>query len=762
MKFLENILRNNNQKSKNINYDLIYIVSIIFFLILSILIYLCFYKNPYFKVENYNNKEGFETKKIEDILVGSNRNDLYENTQMNQNCIFSTYKTKFSKDNNLSVVSFWRPILNVNDHYIGDFVNVGEEKYMGKNSNLGWNKLIKGLKINLSLMDDIQKQKITFTEKENKIGSLLGNSVNIIENVPRFGSNSDNLKFLNIGLNLDYDTKKYDDVDNIDDLDGVDSKDTTYNIQNIMTFFNNSGFNTQNIDHGKEYNINFVDEASRSEFHLVKKISRFNGMSLFSLKQSVLKELDTLSKYKTEEQIINYVVETFYNDNFDSEMNLNQEMNEQEVKTPERINELDLYTIKELLNINKNIFFYGQEYKLNGKEDFIHKFNILKLKETFEIKNIRFKFKNNQIKIIHIFIPNDTVVVGTTKLTNKITKINLLKQFGIKKTKDEIVTEFNSYILKLKSFLGFLDSNELKLRLPFRFIQMNYNDKEGICFGDIIDTTPMSEDINQSKLTNLLNSYCRIPTRCCFNTKQTYNDLQPIFTFNIDSQKIQLYKHPYYNLFKVFKEGEDDNLKKMSYIYKIKPCPQKINKYKNLTEKYMTLKNECKRFKSNRNPSPIKKNVMDEKLLDDKKRMLFSNNQKIKDLRSKLIKLKNRTSLQDSIRRTNNRQKLQAYNNRTTENLNLGYERIMNDKNSIDINIEFEKNPKETLLKLATVLQDQLDDKTKKAIEEEIRGKSEQEAIDDLQEIVNDCSDLKNFININEIPCVGCNIAKNN
>ena len=145
-------------------------------------------------------------------------------------------------------------------------------------------------------------------------------------------------------------------------------------------------------------------------------------------------------------------------------------------------------------------------------------------------------------------------------------------------------------------------------------------------------------------------------------------------------------------------------------------------------------------------------------LIDSKEKQLVNNSNKINKLKKNLIKLKNEIKLKNSIRRTSNRQKLQSYNNKTTEYLNLGYDRLLNDRNTIDFNVEFNKDPKQKLLILADMFKESLDNSIMDEIKNEIRSKEIEEAEEELQEILEGCPDLENFIKRDEIPCHLCNL----
>lgn len=758
MKLLENLFKNNkNNKLNKRNYDLIYIVTILFLLIISILIYMCFFKNS--KNKPFKLGEGFDNN-IKDILVGRNRTGLDENVKMGD-CVFSTYKTQYVEYNQQKILSFWNPILDnlsddsINDYFIGNILDLHNQSNMSILDDLNWNELMKSIKLNLELMNETQKNKITLSNET--ISNLLSNQ---IKNIKLTDYNTKlNFKYINYGLNLNPRYKI---------IKKEKSDEEIYNIKNILDFFNNKG-SVSSISQKDYYGISNYEEIESSNSYFIKKINRFQNVSLEELINNIEEELKTINEINGNgrKEVNKYYLLDFFKENFvdleDSTIDIDD------------IDDEKTYTKQQIDSFRKThtLLFPGQFYKNTSSNKMIDKFS--KTVSGFIKKTIYYNLKNNKYIRTPVFIKKNTPynLPLPLQLKQEIDIIHIIedqlditKQLDITDIETKIINEFNNYKSRLESFKEYLSSENLLLTMPFRFIQINDNDKESICFGDIID---LSE--GNDSLKYVLKRYSKIPRRCCYNTNQTYDDLEPIYTFkNLikegpefteEFNKIyDIYKHPFYNTFKIFERDNeiDNNLKRTTYIYKIHPCPNEINKYKTITNNYKTLKSKCLTIKKNNSDVQIKDNLLDNMLIDSKEKQLVNNSNKINKLKKNLIKLKNEIKLKNSIRRTSNRQKLQSYNNKTTEYLNLGYDRLLNDRNTIDFNVEFNKDPKQKLLILADMFKESLDNSIMDEIKNEIRSKEIEEAEEELQEILEGCPDLENFIKRDEIPCHLCNL----
>ena len=226
---------------------------------------------------------------------------------------------------------------------------------------------------------------------------------------------------------------------------------------------------------------------------------------------------------------------------------------------------------------------------------------------------------------------------------------------------------------------------------------------------------------------------------------------------DVNNQKIEIFKHPYYDVFKSFKASQSQ-LKSKTFIYKIKPCAVKIDKYQKLTNNYKILEEKCKSITENLNGDPLVSNELESVILDKHQNALIENERTIEKLRKKLVETKNNYDINKIITRSNNRQKLQSYNNRKTELLNLGYEKLINNVNKLDINIEFESDAKKRLISIALKILEQLKSKPEEKIEtiKKIIGKTDEEVAKELQDVLDDCDDLSEFIDKNNIPCLKC------
>ncbi len=402
----------------------------------------------------------------------------------------------------------------------------------------------------------------------------------------------------------------------------------------------------------------------------------------------------------------------------------------------------------------------------------------------FSIVDIRYKLNNGQIINISVFVINgNPSVKGIEDMNNrnndddKIAKVfDTYIGSGGNASNNKILEEKSDYSTHgLEKLIRFKDTTNTTnttnatntvnvIDIPLEIVQLK-DDANYVCMGDIIDTSITSDEnetLSAIKINNLL-KYRKIPKRCCYNTNQTYGDITPAYIFTTEisetaNQTVEIYKHPHYNVFKAFVKGRDDNLKNTTYIYKIQPCAKRVTKYQDIRNKYNELKNKCKNIKKSNKDIVINKNRVSETLSKEKEHIIDMNNKNIRDLREKLNSLNNDINTKDTIKRSFNRHKLQKYNANMTENLNRGYQNVIDGRNNVDVNMEFKGDPKKTLLLFANKIIDQLklNEEERRKLLEDILAKSRRQSIEDIQELLLNCPDMSNMIDPANIPCFKC------
>jgi len=805
------------QKGEPFNQNIKHILIVLFLLVISVLVMYCIQGNRHNRNNNNNNNnEAFNNHtsngQLVDVLLGTDssgnpRKSLSEgNTGLL--CIYSSYMTKSAKsDNNNNLVlsnnnqkthrilSIWRPIIDsVYEHYFGDIINIDTQVIKTVNGietkRLQYEDLTTSIKLNLSKMDKDELNEVKI--KESNISKTIPVNITIKELYSQTPDINKNLSF-NI----------------LKSLGIITPKDRfNYDISVLATFvdFNYSKTGDYDVKY-KElikmvnkdyYGLSSFKRRSANDYKYIKKIANLRNTNINYITSSLDEEKKRILSLTPQQ-----IKSEFYNDNF-------VESVDSDTQNPTSLTTLKnngLYNKNDISAIRKGniVLFPGQvytspsnsnkaeipiSYKLtlteSGNKSVEFKFNRMNkeyfreyLKNNniesveFSIVDIRYELNNGQIINISVFVISGRPSVKGIEDMNKRNNVDdkIAKVFdtyigsGGNASNNKILEEKRDYSTHgFEKLIKFIKNTANIIDIPLEIVQLK-DDETYVCMGDIIDTTitfSENEQMDVTKINNIL-KYRKIPKRCCYNTNQTYGDITPAYIFTTEisetvNQTVEIYKHPHYNVFKAFVKGRDDNLKNTTYIYKIQPCAKRVTKYQNIRDTYTELKNKCKNIKKSNKDVVINKNRVSETLSKEKGHIIDTNNKNIKDLREKLNSLNNDINTKNTIKRSFNRHKLQKYNANMTENLNRGYQNVIDGRNNVDVNMEFKGDPKKTLLLFANKIIDQLklNEEERRKLLEDILAKSRRQSIEDIQELLLNCPDMSNMIDPANIPCFKC------
>ena len=388
--------------------------------------------------------------------------------------------------------------------------------------------------------------------------------------------------------------------------------------------------------------------------------------------------------------------------------------------------------------------------------------------ENIDLGNI------NNVRITYPFLiieSTDDILDANISYNLEAEKNNIIKHF--KDELDTIKTAFGQYKQNIDNLKNIKTIDDLNIPANFIRIQskIKFDDKEYISFGDILYT---GFDVFDNKL--LLN-YVKIPLKCCKEINLTYNDLEPLFEFKPTEDAItyQIYQHPLYNTFKIFKK-EGEEIEKSLPLYEIIPCVEDVSTYQTKIKKYNELKQKCE----DRGEQQFTSNSLDSfnKLQNVYKINEIKDNEKILNkLRKESNELQREINRKNIVKTEFNRAKLQKYNNKKSIEITKLTEKLSNNKLDINVlysseiikylkeqckngKISFCKKDNDTKNKLLNKLEELEKDiektpktpsKTQKENDEEIKIK--------LLEIIKECPSVDNLIHKDELnKCYQCNL----
>ena len=323
---------------------------------------------------------------------------------------------------------------------------------------------------------------------------------------------------------------------------------------------------------------------------------------------------------------------------------------------------------------------------LNDKEDHTSIYTALLDDFNVEIETIKL-FENTKLEVIFKypyieFKKNGGVITTQQKLVNSIRSIYRNKEF--KELNDKITT----YMDNLKKIIGTNES--FKLQIPLEIILMTDPEvtDDYVIFGDIIN----SHNINDSSI-NFLSKFVKIPRRCCRKTEGYYGDMnnKSILSFTgRDNIDYNIYQHPKYKTFKVFKAGEDLTKK---IIFDIQPCSKDVTLYEDNIKKFNELKTKCNNIEKINTATQIKDNSFNKLEIQSKLFKINKNKKHLDTLKDEISNLQIEVSHKDIIQTNYNRKKLQNHNDKKELQIYEAIKRI-NNGDTLGININY---PKEVL-----------------------------------------------------------------
>lgn len=640
--------------NKKLNYNhtnkqLKYIILTIFTLLFIILAY-CYFNNKN-NQENFSNNSNNKKNGLIDVLLGSNRNTLTDNTDdTNLNIIYSSYKTSDSYGDN-SIFFFRYFPSDYKSKIIGDLVDV---------YNVNDNTQIKDIKGNVMDKDNIpQLLNPIINEMENAI-ELTKQDVKdriIINNSQNSQSSTKLLKMIN------YDENKYN-FNKIYDFFNGHKNDNKYNQlsssnklnnEKYITYYNNERSNLLGIIKTIKYNniLKYYIANNKNEINIDKNILTVIKNTIDIIKNNAATN-DALNNqlYVPAGYSFDLNGIKISTDFYDIDGEILDEYNKEEYLT-----NLLKKTQKQSINIDNKL-----------KDSTIIFIDIIFLENTkYEIK-----IRNYPILVLNI----ENKEIYSNSITIQPTYVTTL--FARYKTNiDKIKKNYIIYLNEIKTL-----SNDNILDISLELIRFNNDAKndEHIIFGDIITTNINKDD------DKLYSNYVKIPKRCCklYKDGLTYADLQPIYSLtSLNDDNIEVYQHPLYKTFKIFKSSEDKNVN----IYEIIPCSKKMTTYHNKITKYQKFKKKCSDLHELNKKVSIKDNSFDKLQIQTKIQDINENEKMINQLKKQTTLLQNDINKKNIINTAYNRNKLQNYNDQLYANIYKGYKNL--NQKSVGLNIKY-------------------------------------------------------------------------
>ena len=683
-------MKMNFEKDK-LNYVVIFI-----FVIAITFIVLCFFGRPdTFKLGKlnrfntiFNNKlnkldEGFVNNNfIVDVLLGKqfddttkNRTSLSENIDGDNNkinMVFSTFNTDIYNIENKALI-FLRTNIEDSDNYkkiLGDMI------YETKYSNLQNNDTI----LNMIRPTD------NFPHLLNYIPGI-NNAIPLTkDDIKSDDSGDPSIIYTN--------TTEYELTNLALEKMGIKFSDI-YKTNNMNKIYNYYNKGRKDI----EFLNNTTSQILNENNNYIKYISTGNDNS------SIIKLIDTSKYIEVLELHYNYISITI--NNIDRDTLYATHISNQLSPTIASADDLTkLYAGYTIQGINYTIPFKlkdgtsidnNNKYRLkdeihdlmylNDKEDHTGIYTALLADFNVEIETIKL-FENTKLEVTFKypyieFKKNDNIVKKTEqKLVNSIRSIYRNKEF--KELNDKITT----YMDNLKKIIGTNES--FKLQIPLEIILMTDPEvtDDYVIFGDIIN----SHNINDSSI-NFLSKFVKIPRRCCRKTEGYYGDMnnKSILSFTgRDNIDYNIYQHPKYKTFKVFKAGEDLTKK---IIFDIQPCSKDVTLYEDNIKKFNELKTKCNNIEKINTATQIKDNSFNKLEIQSKLFKINKNKNHLDTLKDEISNLQTEVSHKDIIQTNYNRKQLQNHNDKKELQIYEAIKRI-NNGDTLGININY---PKEVL-----------------------------------------------------------------
>lgn len=689
-------------------YKLEYIIIILLIFIFGCIIY-TYFKNKY----NHKHHESFQNEALVDVLLGEDRKTLSDVID-SDNQLQITY---YDNTNNEPLV-FYKAINQ--DETDKSF------KYLGD--------LVESIDIN------------NFNINYFKSSDIKNNSIHLLNPIINSTDNS-------VTLTHDNDVKS-----NIININSSNKNTGSYYLFNYLGFIDNNDDDKLDIDM-KRINKFFNDDTNKytiNEFEK-KNCDNYNSDNLFNeiTKLSENDNKKTLIKYKKYLDNINKSFSDKFKNKFDDLINSKKD------------------------ELGDNITIIPCGYKFIDSNDKSIDFPLIKY-DTLKKKN---DFYKNTVPTItdpetkNIFIRNSYITVEPITINNEnfdyaflIINDNSFKlgdELNNDTVKNVYSTKFENILLKLTTYLTKITSitnisSIDNLDMPLQIIRTKIYDEESedthMTFGDIIDTT-YKPKLNNNNYESLLNNYVKVPIRCCrqIYPVKKYSDLKPIKILNKQQTIYQIYKHPLYNTFRVFIEGNfNDQTEKEKPLYEIIPCAGKVTRFKDKTEKYKSLKDKCIQ-NENKKLIPLAKKSFSELQLSSTKNEINKNENTLNKLRESLNDLQKEVDRKNIIKTEYNRVKLQTYNDEKSVLINRLNNKLSN--NNMDINVFYTE-------KIIQYLIDQCKSgdlvfckKNKKLLDklENLKDEDEDMKKDKLIEIIQQCPDMDGMISKEELnKCYQC------
>ena len=699
-----------NTKPNNLKLILLFILILVLLVIIT-----CYFNQK--KSQHFKGKEGFQNELVTDVLLGKqfnnpdkNRISLSDNIDNDVNkldLIYSTYNTKdhMEEDNLDTEVLFFRTNINnsePNKKIIGDLVVEANKDNLNYNNNtlIGNNKHVPHL---LNYKEGISNG-IPLTKDDIKMeGDFLSIFNKELENM-------DTTSFLLNILNLKHDDMYLNDnYRKIYNFYNDGSKDIEFLSKNPTQVLNNSTYITYNSD------------SNNAEFKIINSVKYYEVLEIYN------SNLEKITNTRTSENDAeNYYTNYFSNlvssyiskknqgqiselDSVSLEVDAEQESTKKiKIYAGYKINEID-YTIpfklknKIPLTINNKYRIKDELITLSYAENVDNKYDIyqtLIAAETivgFE-KVILFKGTKFEIIINYPYLEVDKTKYDTWTITSSNINTNIKDRYINDDNTGEFQTlwkNLNSkYILNIKNIINMKDARYIThLEFPLNIIQMKnpVDTDEHVIFGDIIDTGNIYTNIDDN--LNILSNYVKIPMRCCYKTKHYYGDPtgpvpKPILTVDSLSgsakdKQYNIYQHPIYKTFKIFKDSESPTDK---FIYEIEPCAENIKIYENNITKYNSLKTKCSNIDIMNKTNKIKDNSFNELQVKTKLYKINKNKTNLDVIRKEINNLEKELDKKDILKTNYNRNKLQTYNEKKQDQIYEAQKRL-NSNDSIGINI---------------------------------------------------------------------------